>query len=106
MNGEALRVVTCGGLLAVVGDMAALPAVTSTALREHDRAIRRVTAITDTVLPMRFGSVVDEELELARPLEPAKAALEAALVRVAGREQMTVRVYERQAGTRVARATA
>ena len=96
MNGEALRVVTCGGLLAVVGDMSAPPAVTSTALREHDRAIRRMTAITDTVLPMRFGSMVDGELDLARRLEPAEATLEAALVRVAGREQMTVRVYERQ----------
>jgi hypothetical protein len=106
MNGEALRVVTCGGLLAVVGDMSTAPAVTSRALREHDRAIRRMTAITDTILPMRFGSMVDGELELARRLEPAEAALEAALVRVAGREQMTVRVYERQAraeeSTRVA----
>jgi hypothetical protein len=97
MNGEALRVVACGGLLAVVGDISVPPAVTSTALREHDRAIRRMTAVTDAVLPMRFGSMVDGELELARRLEPAEAALEAALVRVAGREQMTVRVYEGQA---------
>jgi hypothetical protein len=97
MSGEALRVVTCGRLLAVVGDTSARPPVTSTALREHDRAIRRITAVMDAVLPMRFGSMVDEELELARHLEPAEAALEAALVLVAGREQMTVRVYERQA---------
>jgi hypothetical protein len=96
MNGEALRVITCGGLLAVVGDMSALPAVTSTALREHDRTIRRMTAITDSVLPMRFGSIVDGELDLARRLEPAEATLEAALVRVAGREQMTVRLYEKR----------
>jgi Gas vesicle synthesis protein GvpL/GvpF len=106
MSGEALRVVTCGRLLAVVGDTSARPPVTSTALREHDRTIRRITAVTDAVLPMRFGSMVDEELELARHLEPAEAALEAALVLVAGREQMTVRVYERQAraeeGTRIA----
>jgi Gas vesicle synthesis protein GvpL/GvpF len=97
MSGEALRVVTCGRLLAVVGDTSARPPVTSTALREHDRTIRRITAITDAVLPMRFGSMVDGELDLARHLEPAEAALEAALVLVAGREQMTVRVYERQA---------
>ena len=97
MSGEALRVVTCGKLLAVVGDMSAPPAVTSTTLREHDRTIRRMTVITDAVLPLRFGSMVDGEIELARRLEPAEAALEAALVRVAGREQMTVRVYERQA---------
>ena len=94
MSGEALRVVTCGSLLAVVGDVSAPPAVTSTALREHDRTIRRMTAIADAVLPMRFGSMVGEELELARRLEPAAAALEAALDRVAGREQMTVRIYE------------
>jgi hypothetical protein len=97
MSGEALRVVTCGRLLAVVGDMSAPPAVTSAALREHDRTIRRMTDIADAVLPLRFGSVVDEELELARRLEPAEAALEAALALVAGREQMTVRVYGRQA---------
>jgi hypothetical protein len=106
MSGEALRVVTCGRLLAVVGDTSARPPVTSTALREHDRTIRRITAVTDAVLPMRFGSMVDGELELAGHLEPAEAALEAALVLVAGREQMTVRVYERQAraeeGTRIA----
>ena len=97
MSGEALRVVTCGRLLAVVGDTSARPPVTSTALREHDRAIRRITAVMDAVLPMRFGSMVDEELELTRHLEPAEASLEAALVLVAGREQMTVRVYERKA---------
>ena len=97
MSGEALRIVTCGRLLAVVGDMSAPPVVTSSALREHDRTIRRMAAITDAVLPLRFGSMVDGELELARRLEPAEAALQAALERVAGREQMTVRVYERQA---------
>ncbi len=97
MSGEVLRVVTCGRLLAVIGDMSAPPAVTARALREHDQTIRRMTLITDAVLPFRFGSMVDAELELARRLEPAEAALEAALVRVAGREQMTVRVYQRQA---------
>jgi hypothetical protein len=107
MSGEALRVVSCGKLLAVVGDLSASPAVTSTTLREHDRTIRRMSGITDAVLPLRFGSMVDGEIELARRLEPAEAALEAALVRVAGREQMTVRVYERQArGEAITRSTA
>ena len=106
MSGEALRVVASGRLLAVVGDMSARPPVTSTALQEHDRTIRRMTAITDAVLPLRFGSIVDGELDLARRLEPAEATLEVALVQVAGRDQMTVRVYEKQArdeeGTRIA----
>jgi hypothetical protein len=107
MSGEALRVVSCGKLLAVVGDLSAPPPVTSTTLREHDRTIRRMSGITDAVLPLRFGSMVDGEIELARRLEPAEAALEAALVRVAGREQMTVRVYERPAhGEVITRSTA
>jgi len=97
MSGEALRVIPCGSLLVVVGDMPSPPTVTSPALREHDRAIRRLTAITDAVLPMRFGSIVDGELDLADRLESAESALEAALVQVAGREQMTVRVYDRHA---------
>jgi hypothetical protein len=97
MSGEALRVVSAGRLLAVVGDMSDRPRVTSTALREHDGIIRRLTLITDAVLPLRFGSMADGELELARRLEPGEATLEAALERVAGREQMTVRVYERSA---------
>jgi hypothetical protein len=73
------------------------PAVTPTALRAHDGTIRRMTTIADAVLPFRFGSMVDGELDLARRLEPGEAALEAALEQVAGREQMTVRVYERTA---------
>ena len=32
---------------------------------EHDQTIRRMTLITDAVLPFRFGSMVDAELELA-----------------------------------------
>ena len=56
-----------------------------------------MTAITDAVA-LALGLTVHGELELARRLEPAEGALEAALERVTGREQMTVRIYERHAG--------
>jgi hypothetical protein len=95
ITGEPLRVVKCGGLLAVVGDMAEAPPVSATTLREHDRAVRRLTALADAVLPVRFGSLVDDESEIARHLESAEEALETALDLVKGREQMTVRIYQR-----------
>jgi hypothetical protein len=94
MSGEPLRVVDCGRLLAVVGDMQEPPALTPEALREHDRTIRRMSAMTDAVLPVRFGSLVDREDDVLGRLEPLAPLLEAALARVAGSEQMTLRVYE------------
>ena len=94
--GEPLRVVKCGRLLAAVGDMAEAPPVSATTLREHDRAVRRLTALADAVLPVRFGSLVDDESEIARHLESAEEALESALDLVKGREQMTVRIYQQE----------
>lgn len=95
ITGEPLRVVKCGRLLAAVGDMAEVPPVNATTLREHDRAVRRLTAVANAVLPVRFGSLVDDESEIARHLESAEEALESALDLVKGREQMTVRIYQR-----------
>jgi hypothetical protein len=94
MSGEPLRVVDCGRLLAVVGDMQAPPPLTPEALREHDRTIRRMTAMTDAVLPVRFGSLIDGEPDVLARLEPLAPMLEVALARVAGSDQMTLRVYE------------
>jgi hypothetical protein len=95
ITGEPLRVVKCGRLLAAVGDMAEAPPVSATTLREHDRVVRRLTALADAVLPVRFGSLVDDESEVARHLESAEEALESALDLVKGREQMTMRIYQR-----------
>jgi Gas vesicle synthesis protein GvpL/GvpF len=94
--GEPLRVAKCGRLLAVVGDMAEVPPVSATTLREHDRVVRRLSAMADAALPVRFGSLVDDEGEIARHLESAEEALERALDLVKGREQMTVRIYQRE----------
>ena len=97
MVGEPLRAVECGDVVAVVGDMAASPAIDAAALYEHDRAVRRIAQIALAVLPARFGSLAGDQDELARRIEPLGPTLAAALARVAGTEQMTVRVYERAA---------
>ena len=93
MTGEPLRAVACGEVVAVVGDVTEAPGIDAAALREHDRAVRRIAATAEAVLPARFGSVVADRAELARRIEPLGPALAAALARVAGTEQMTMRVY-------------
>lgn len=95
IRGEPLRAVACGPLVAVVGDMDEAPTPSPTALRDHDAAIRRMASVEDAVLPVRFGSLMREEHEVVRRLEPVEAALASALALVAGSEQMTLRLYER-----------
>jgi hypothetical protein len=90
---QPLRVVPAGGLYVVVGAAAPPPSPTPSALRAHDVVIRRLAVRNDAVLPVRFGTVVPDAAALAARLEPRAAALRAALALVAGREQMTLRVY-------------
>lgn len=94
MHGEPLRAVACGRLTAIVEPTTSALAVTASALREHDAIVRRVAEVADAILPSRFGSRVESEGELAHRLEPDEDALLAALAQVAGREQMTLRLYE------------
>jgi hypothetical protein len=75
----------------VEGDAAPRP--TPTALRGHDATVRQLARGVDAVLPFRFGTVVAGPDELRRLLAPRAAALREALALVAGREQMTVRVF-------------
>ena len=91
--GELIRLVDCGEVLAAAGEVPAAPAVEAAALRRHDDAVRRLAAATPAVLPARFGSVVADEPALVERLAPAAAALREALAVVAGREQMTLRIF-------------
>jgi hypothetical protein len=97
LAGEPLRALDCGGVVAIVGDMPRPPAIAAPALRAHHEAVRRIAAAAAAVLPVRFGSLADDEADLARRLTPRADALTAALARVAGAEQMTMRVYEAEA---------
>jgi hypothetical protein len=90
---QPLRVVPAGGLYVIVGTAGSPPSPTPSALRAHDAVIRRLAVRNDAVLPVRFGTVVPDAAALAARLEPRAAALRGALALVAGREQMTLRVY-------------
>jgi hypothetical protein len=93
LDAEPLRFVPVAGVLAAVGDMAARPAVSPATLRAHDAVVRRLAAVVDAILPVRFGTLLDGERALADALAARAPRLRAALALVAGREQMTLRVF-------------
>jgi len=93
LAGEPLRLVRCGDLLAVAGDVPKAPSIDAASLRAHDATVRRLAEMVEAVLPIRFCTLVDDESALAGLLEPQRAGLGEALALVAGREQMTLRLY-------------
>jgi hypothetical protein len=70
------------------------------ALRGHDATVRRLARGVDALLPFRFGTVVPGAGELRRRLAPRAVELRRALALVAGREQMTLRVFGAPAARR------
>jgi len=93
LAGEPLRLVRAAGLGALAGEVAAPPAAAADALRAHDAVVRRAAARCAAVLPARFGTVVADDDALAAALDARAGVLAGALALVAGREQMTVRVF-------------
>ena len=94
---EPLRVVDLGGPLALVGDVAAaLPPDTAT-LTAQDALLRRLAPGVDAILPARFGMWLADDAALVQALAPRRSELTEALARVAGCEQMTLRVWGEQA---------
>ncbi|HET7341327.1 MAG TPA: GvpL/GvpF family gas vesicle protein, partial [Methylomirabilota bacterium] len=90
---ERLRLVAVGELIAVVGDVPAAPEVSAMTLRTQDAVCRRLAAACEAVLPARFGTLLDDDAALTEALGRRGPALARALGRVAGCEQMTLRVW-------------
>ena len=91
--GETLATVECGDLRAVVGPVDDPPEVEEATLRAHDGVVREVAAQVDAILPVRFGTLIDDAASLGHLLEGHATDLSDALALVAGREQMTLRVF-------------
>lgn len=87
-----VEAVAVKSLAAIVQRRAAAPAPTERALRAQAAALAKLERQGLSFLPVRFGSVVTDEAELARLLAPMSAALKKALALTRGRHQMTVRV--------------
>ena len=87
--GPGLRLIRCGDLLVVAGD--AELKVTPENLAVQDAVVRGLSVTA--VLPIRFGEKVQDEEELCKLLKPRSSDLLAALEKVRGCEQMTLRVF-------------
>ena len=88
-----LNVIPIGNALIVAGSVSELPEVSRDHLIAQDSVVRALHARADALLPMRFGSSVEniESLDAAsRSVSDTGGGAPCALVR--GREQMTVRV--------------
>jgi hypothetical protein len=88
-----LQVATCRRLYAAVRQIDAPPPLEENSLRDHEQTVRQLAASVDAILPVRFGSTFADETALSRRLEQREPELLRALDLVAGREQMTLRVY-------------
>jgi hypothetical protein len=90
---EPLRTVMLGGLVALVGDVVQAPRPHPVTLRAQDAVLRRLAAGLDAVLPVRFGTLLADDAALTQSLESRRPQLARALSRVAGCEQMTLRLW-------------
>jgi hypothetical protein len=93
LQGEPLRLLDWGGVLAAAGELAAPPAPTREALAAHDAAVRRLAEHAPALLPARFGQWAEDPAELAAAVAARRAELAAALDLVAGCAQMTLRLF-------------
>ena len=86
-----MRAVDVGGLRAWVSDTGGSAVAPSPErARSHDRVVRAALELA-TPLPARFGQVISDEAALESLVEPRRAAFAAALDRLAGMVEMTVR---------------
>jgi len=100
LSGERLRVVRVGAVAAVVGDVARLPAPTEAKLRAYTTLLAALAITHQSVLPVRFGTVMQDDEELETILRARQKTLKSQLARVRGRVQMTVRMVTEGAGGR------
>ena len=90
---DGIRILACGQLYAAVADVDNEPAVEEATLRGHERIVRQLADHVDSILPVRFGSVMPDEESLYRLVQRREMEWRPALALVAGREQMTLRLF-------------
>lgn len=96
IGGQPLRAIAAGGLAAIVSDMVdAEPQLGREALTAHSDALQAVLD-SATVLPMRFGVVMDgDDTVREQLLEPHQDVLRGQLERLGGCVELTLRAtYE------------
>jgi hypothetical protein len=97
LGGQTLRVIRSAGLGALVSDNPAAPrpGLGEAELWQHERAIEELMAAND-VLPVRFGETLESESAVRAMLESRREEFEAALQRIAGACELSVRAAWRE----------
>ncbi len=90
--GEPVEAIVAAGLTVFAGAPATPPPADREHLGRHDATVRALAAACDPLLPVRFGQRAADRAALAALLAPRHDALAAALARVAGCCQMTLRL--------------
>lgn len=90
--GRQVDFIDIGAVFAAATTMAAMPKLSETALRDQQDVVGAIAARVEAILPARFGSLVARD-ELERVVGLRREAIAEALALVAGREQMTLRVF-------------
>jgi hypothetical protein len=88
-----LRAIDCRDLVAIVGEPPLPPVLEPATLRAYEATVRGLATSVDAILPVRFGTVLPDAASVCAVVLERYDALTAALALVAGREQMTLRVF-------------
>ena len=94
LGGERLRAVSVGRVTAIVGELARAPRATPTALRKYSQVVQSLSERLPALLPARFGTCVQDLIELTFILQSRQQALLRNLRDVRGRAQMTGRIVQ------------
>jgi len=101
--GRRLQAIDIGRVSAIVEAVSEAPPVTEKALRQQHAIVTRLAERAEALLPVRFGAIFTPA-ELDARVKSAEEVMLAAIRRVRGCVQMTVRVHARAAPeSRVAR---
>jgi hypothetical protein len=90
LHGAPLRAVECGPVRAVVSEHTVAPEPGEDLLWAHERVVEELMEGA-TILPMRFGTTVEGPEALVAMLEPRQEEFDAALERVRGAVELSVR---------------
>jgi hypothetical protein len=96
--GEAVECLDIDGIVAAGGWIARTPEVARDTLFAQDRVVRDLHARAAALLPMRFGSSLDDERSVREFVERRRIVLQEQLALVKGREQMTLRIFNETDG--------
>jgi hypothetical protein len=94
-----IQIVPVGGLFAALEHRVEKPQLSEPALRRQHDIVVSLHQVSDAILPVRFGALVDMD-ELTEVIRLRRRSLAKALERVRGREQMSIRIFGTAVGAR------